>query len=43
MTQTPDAQVMTPQDSMTLPMFNPTQGFSNDASVDSTGDQAGTK
>jgi hypothetical protein len=40
---TPDAQMPNPQDSATLPMFNPVDGYSNDASVDSTGDQSGTK
>jgi hypothetical protein len=43
MTQTPDAQVMTPQDSATLPMFNPTQGFNDNANMETVGDQSGTK
>ena len=36
MNQTPNAQVVTPQDSATLPMFNPSAGFT-DTGATSTG------
>jgi hypothetical protein len=40
LTATPNAQVVVPQDSTTLPMFNGTQGYT-DTGVTNTGDLGG--